>query len=303
MASEAGFCALVGAAKSGTSTLAQRLHLHPQITLGVEKELDFFSFDHKYAKGRAHYDALFPDLQPGQFRLDASTTYARVPQLPGVPARIRGHFPTARIVYLLRNPIERAYSHYVHRFSKELHPGRPFDRTFEQHVADDPMCLDSSDYRLQLEAYLGSFPREQILCLFTEDLDREETATVLRTCEFLGLRTSPDDVPPLPRRRNVSSRNREEQARAKLVAMLKSLPLVERVRPLLPPAVRRATLGAIAGLGVGRALQRGFVPPPMRPDTHAALVARFAPMIAWLERFTGRDLSHWSAPDRALAAR
>ena len=95
--------------------------------------------------------------------------------------------PNAKLIYVMRHPVERAYSHYVHRYTKEIHPGQPITKGFEEFVATDPMCIDSSDYMQQIEQYLEWFPRESILFLLTETLESDPSELLQETFRFLGV--------------------------------------------------------------------------------------------------------------------
>lgn len=285
---------IIGAAKSGTTTLAVHLGRHPSICLSSDKEPEFFSHEANWQRGFAWYGELFAAAKPGQLCLEASTAYTRMPQCPDAAPRLRQHCPDARLIYLMRHPVDRAYSHYVHRFMKELHPNRPFDRTFEQHVVDDPMCLDSSDYKLQIERYFEYFPRSAFLFLFTHDLEADEPRELRRVCEFLDIEWNPDLEADGAGKENVARLYRESRVRIQLTNRIKETPVVGRVSYLLPRPVREVGYHAMRRLGVGRRVEKAFTAPPMRPETRRALIERFRPSNDWIAALTGADLSAWN---------
>ncbi len=283
---------LIGAAKAGTTTLARRLGALPAFRLSDPKEPEFFSHDANFAQGLARYAECFAGARPDQVLLDASTAYTRSPQHPLAAGRIHAHRPDARLVYLLRHPVDRAYSHFVHRHTKELHPGRDFDRDFEAHVATDPMCVDSSDYHLQIQAYLAHFPREALLVLFTHDLDADPVAVVRTVCAFAGV---PDaGAEELSEgRENVASEFLESRVRMRLTGRVRRLPGARTLLAALPRPLKERVYGALRSSPLGRGARAGLTPPPLSPEARARLLARYEPCTRFVEEFTGRALPEW----------
>jgi hypothetical protein len=177
---------------------------------------------------------------------------------------------------------------------RELYPGRPFDRTFEEHVVDDPMCLESSDYRLQIGRYLEFYPRSSFLFLFTHELEGDETNTLRRVCDFLGIDWDAAWASSPIERRNVAKRRREGMVRVRLTGRIKSTPIVGRMPYLLPRTVREAGYRALRRMGAGSDIEKSFTPPPLRPETRRALIERFRPSNEWVADLTGADLSVWN---------
>lgn len=192
---------ILGAQKSGTSSLHYYLVQHPQVIAPLRKEVHYFDvgFQHSEAWYRAHFGRRG---EPG-LNLDSSPYYLFH---PAVPARLRALLPQARLIVLLRDPVRRAYSHYWHERDK----GRE-SLDFEAALAAEPSRLGDSEaaladgrvsrsaahqhfsylargrYAEQLERWFALFPREQFLVLRFEDLAREPLAVLNRTLEFLGL--------------------------------------------------------------------------------------------------------------------
>ena len=205
---------IVVAAKSGTSSLFSYLCAHPALFGSTPKEPCFFDPEVNLDRGLGWYRGLFADAEPWQLCGEASTNYTRFPQVQGVPERIKATLPDAKLIYLMRHPVERAYSHYVHAFTKEEYPREPFDLSFEAFSAAYPRCLDGSDYALQLGRYFEHFPREQVLLLFYEDLERDPGALCREVFEFLGVDPSFDPFGAAPpARENVSVTFREGRVR------------------------------------------------------------------------------------------
>lgn len=283
---------IIGAAKSGTSTLFDYLARHPHIYAAEEKEPCFFDADVAWNRGQEWYESLFAKAQPHQKCGEASTNYTRYPQVPGVPERMRATLPNVRLIYIVRDPVERAYSHYVHRYSKELFPGQPFRVSFEEHVENDPMCIDSSLFDRQIDRYLQVFPREQLLVLSFDELRRDPKTLLTRVQAFL-------EVPEqdLLGQEELHSNRRDvfldHTARRRALAPLKRIPGSQALARALGTEWKDRAVEALMKTPWGSRIQQSFEPPPMSPSTQRALRDRFAPTIDRLELIMGQDLSAW----------
>ena len=149
---------IIGAAKSGTSSIYNFLRRHPGLHCSDPGEPEFFSHDEVWEKGFDWYTDLFAEAGDEQICLEKSTAYTRWPEFPEAAPRIAKHLLHARFIYIIRHPVDRAYSHYVHRVSRELPEFAAVDNpppTFEDHVPHDPICLNGSEYLDQIERYLA----------------------------------------------------------------------------------------------------------------------------------------------------
>tara|TARA_R110002094_G_scaffold27465_1_gene40531 strand:+ start:129 stop:1022 length:894 start_codon:yes stop_codon:yes gene_type:complete len=284
---------IIGAAKSGTSSLARRLDKHPQVCLSKDKEPEFFSHDEKYSRGLGWYADQFAAAQPGQLCLDASTSYSRSPQYPKAAERLHRHCPGAKLIYLMRHPIDRAFSHFIHRHNRELKPGQPFDVDFETHVASDPVCLDSSDYKFQIEQYMRFYPRDSFIFLFSDEFMADELGTFKRVCDFTGIEFDSRHFPPVASRVNTASDYREGAVRASVTASIRAIPVIGKAAYLAPRPLRSACYRALRWFGGGKSAESRFTPPSIRPETRARLLERYRPALEWVAELTGRDLSSW----------
>jgi len=192
---------IVGAMKCGTTSLHYYLSLHPDIRMSREKEIEFFIEERRWNRGPAWYARQF-DAR-GRVRGESSPNYTATRRFPGVAGRIRDIVPDARLIFMVRDPIERLVSHWVHNFTH----GRE-RRSFVEILADD-RYLERSMYAVQLEPYLERFPREQILIIEMEHL-RARRLDVLRDV-FTFLDVNADFVSP----RFGVERHRTERKRVK----------------------------------------------------------------------------------------
>jgi hypothetical protein len=286
---------LIGAAKSGTTTLYKYLQRHPDVYLPEQKEPEFFARDDLYAQGIASYAQLFRDAEPGQSCGEASTIYTRYPQFPGVAERIARHTPHARLIYLMREPVERAYSHYVQEVKTVQNLGGPWaDRaSFEVALHRSSVYLDSSDYRRQLEQYLRYFRREQILPLLFEDLVQRPQEVVARVVDFLGLDSKLDLVEEGVIAANRASEHFERHTRRALTRALAGTALGRVGRALAPRRARELAWRLLLRSPWARRVRHSYTPPPMLAATRESLRAHFAPQVDRLEQFLGISLDVW----------
>lgn len=191
---------ILGAQKAGTTALYAYLRWHPQITGPSFKEVSFF--DRHYARGERWYRAHMPVRRSGMVG-EASPSYLFH---PSAPERVARMLPGARLIALLRNPVDRAFSHYQH----EVALGReelPFEDALAhedermagevERMLRDPAYFSYAwwnytyaargRYAEQLERWFGSFPFEQLLVLLTDELAADTGATYAKVLEFLGV--------------------------------------------------------------------------------------------------------------------
>lgn len=173
---------IIGAMKCGTTSLHYYLKQHPQIWMSRQKELHFFVEERNWPKGvewyRSHFKA------GARIRGEASPAYTGHPFVVGAPERMHAVVPDAKLIYLVRDPIERIVSHYVHARFHGLE-SRPIDEALQDFEAN--RYVSRSQYAMQLAQYLKYFPAERILVLAREDLDRHRVETLQRVFRFLGV--------------------------------------------------------------------------------------------------------------------
>lgn len=279
---------IIGAAKSGTTSLWFYLQRHPELFFASPKELEFFAYQDRFDKGPEWYKAFFAGAEDHQLCGEASTAYARWPHIDGVPERIARTAPGVKLIYLMRHPIERTYAQYRHRMRL------PVPRmTFDEAIKADPEFVDTSLYMQQINRYLAHHPREQLLCLLSEDLKADPAAVLDRVQSFLGIGRA-DLAGDGAIESNRASGGGDDYARKRLRRIVKAVPGVRALSRAVPVPVKDAVLRSLTASGIGRKLKRGYQPGPMSPETEAALRERFREPNAELERFLGRDLSHWS---------
>ena len=180
-----------GAQKSGTTSLHFLLDNHPDLFFPKEpQEIHFFDIDRNYRKGLEFYEAYFRHWQGEPVIAQTSPLYLYEPQ---VPERIYQYNPQAKFIFILRNPVERAYSHYWHSV-KYGHEIRNFEKAIaleKSRLSRSPSArrkysyVDRGRYSEQIKRFLQFFPPEQILTLLFDDL-KQDPQGVYRACgDFL----------------------------------------------------------------------------------------------------------------------
>jgi hypothetical protein len=232
---------VIGAQKSGTTSLWRGLDSHPEIRTPSDKERSFFDVDERYEMGIEHFVRwTFEGATPEQL-LGVVNPLLMKPdevRLPTIVDRIGATCSDAKLVAVLRDPIERAAS-YV-RWAKRQEGARPEDlESFAGRLASKHggltrvPFLRAGEYGWILSFYLERFRRDQILILFTEDLDRRPDEVYRRLFEFLGVGPEHDAASP---RVNVGGTRR----RVTTAAMDELLSELERVWPAtIDPDARR----------------------------------------------------------------
>jgi hypothetical protein len=173
---------VIGAAKAGTTSLYHYLRAHPDIFMSEKKELSFFVDDYNWGRGLSWYERQFDAADGAKIRGEASPRYTVYPEYPDVPRRIRDSLPDVRLIYSLRQPIDRMRAHYLDRRNH----GRE-DRPIDRALTEDGFYINGSRYALQIEQYLGFFPRDQLLLIDARNLLKERATTMRMVYEFVGV--------------------------------------------------------------------------------------------------------------------
>lgn len=191
---------ILGGQRCGTTSLFHYLRAHPQVRPATGKELQYFTLHH--ARGERWYRGHFPVTEPGQVTFEASPYYLFHPD---VPARVAATLPAGRFVVLLRDPVERAYSHYLHT---RAYGAEPLD--FAAALAAEPDRLAAAlrdgtatrrahaalrnhsyaargRYAEQLDRWFAQVPRERVHVVRSEDLYADPATVYGELLRFLGL--------------------------------------------------------------------------------------------------------------------
>jgi len=159
---------VVGAMKSGSTTLHDYLAEHPEIFMSPEKEPGFFVPELWRSRGAGEYEALFSNARDEKYLGESSTHYTKLPSYSGVAERIHQYNPRARILYIMRHPVKRTVSHYLHN-RRDL-SGYAENRPMLKAIAQDAMYSAYSNYALQIGPYYDLFGRDQVFVVLFEEM-------------------------------------------------------------------------------------------------------------------------------------
>ncbi|WP_131767481.1 sulfotransferase family protein [Candidatus Protofrankia californiensis] len=293
---------ILGVPKAGTTALHAALTRHPQLFLSTVKEPKFFLSDgpppaqggpgdaqtyQEHVWKRKDYEALFNTAPHGTLRGEATPFYLYDLD---AQARIKRLLPKAKLVVLLRNPVDRAHSNWTHLWAAGLEPERDFVRAcaLEQPRkaagwADFWHYVSQGRYGEQIQHLYTLFAREQVLLLRYRDLRDSPAATLDQVCEFLEVSTGVLDVVPSE---NVSSYVADTPLNTVLRALLRN---GGRIGQYFPVPVRKVFRGPLL-----TALQRSSGGrPKLTPAQRRAVLPYFVGDIALLEQVTGNSYSDW----------
>ncbi len=267
---------IIGAGKCGTSSLHHYLDAHPSVSMSARKELDFFQQADCLDRVE-QYERHFPDDAP--VRGEASPGYSGYPRVQGVPERMRALIPDVRLIYLVRDPVERAVSHYVQALRVQAE-SRGFEEAFSDLDGARNKYVCYSRYATQVERYVRCFPREQLLVLDGDELLNDRLGALTRVFAFLGVEASFRS----PRFEDVLN-TREEQYRLGPTGERLS-GVAARLGGPRAPARLRHRLTRLAG----RRIERPVVREALRTRLEHAL----APEAARLRGIAGAPFAGWS---------
>ncbi len=296
---------VAGAPKAGTTALHAALARHPGLYLSAVKEPKFFLTDgppptqggpgdaKTYAEQvwrRADYEALFDPAPPCTLRGESTPFYL---YNQAAQRRIRELIPHARMIVVLRDPIERAHSNWTHLWSAGLDPVQDFVRACE--AEDQRVAAGWADfwhykrlglYGAQVQHLYSVFPADQVLLLRYRDLLEDPADVLNRICAFLGV--SQGLLSELPRE-NVTAHPDQSRRHRYLSVLLRA---GSAVTTALPGHPAKTVIDKLES-----SLQQGAA--PRRPLTWAqrqALIPFFDADVRLLEDLTGYDFSSWLRP-------
>lgn len=286
---------IIGAAKAGTTSIYRYLARHPGIFMSEPKEPTYFARDERFRLGEAWYLSLFKNARPNQLCGEASTNYTNWPLYRDTVARMSELVPNAKLIYIMRHPVDRAYSHYIQLIQniRTDNPDYKFDKTFEQHIRIDESVIQSSNYMLQIKQYLERFPRDQMLFLLFDDFVKDPLQIMRQIATFLGVDPGFDFLGDGEIKENLNKDKDGWLIRSRLTAPFKALPGGQFIANHLPLSVRDGIYSLLRRLPHRERIEADYIPPKMRPETRAQLLDYFKQPNAQLAQFLGRDLGTW----------
>lgn len=274
---------LVGAMKAGTNTLHRLLDAHPDIFMSKKpKEPSWFAGSNS-GESEDWYLALFSEAGEARHIGEASTDYTRAPRLKGVPAGIKAYAPDARILYIMRDPLDRALSHYWWdvQYSAE-------GRSFKDAASRSREIQDVGHYAMQIGPYLETFGRARVHVLTLEALTADATETLASLWNFLDV--APADVTggAAPPRHNPGRAQVPRLPAAGVISHLKDTPVWNAAKALVPHRMRKRAIASLAK-PVERVISTDEI-----NEAAAALRPRLLEETRALSRLLGRDFPEWT---------
>jgi hypothetical protein len=284
---------IIGAMKSGTTALYYYLEQHPQIYMSPVKEPNFFCFagqedsDSKSVTRIEIYQDLFKDVSDEKAIGEASHCYLYEPE---AAARIQRHVPDAKLVAILRNPVDRAYSHFLHLVRNGTEPLTDFAEVLRKEDAGAFQREGSQDYigrgryYEQLKRYFDAFDRKQVKVYLYEDLSDAPIDTLQDTFRFLEV----DDsfAPDVSLRRNVSGYPKHKTLDEFL---RRPSSTKDALKVYLPSRLRWRLSKAFDDLKTRNLVE----PPVVQPEVRRQLVEVYREDILKVQELIQRDLSSW----------
>ncbi|HKF83060.1 MAG TPA: sulfotransferase, partial [Solirubrobacterales bacterium] len=172
---------IIGGLKCGTTSIHHYLGLHPEIQMSKPKELNFFARELNWDLGIDWYASRFDDRF--EVRGESSPHYTNLPRFEGAAERIKQNCPDARLLYMVRDPIKRILSHWVHATGAGYEHGD----LVEVLSRPDTSYVNRSKYWMQLQPYLERFDRSQIEIITQEELQSEREETMRKAFAFAGV--------------------------------------------------------------------------------------------------------------------
>jgi len=295
---------IVGAPKSGTTALYENLRRHPEIFMPELKEPHFFGTDLKspdFIRDERAYLSLFDGARGARRAGEASVWYLYSER---AAAEIKEFEPSARIIIMLRNPVEMIHSLHAQRLYSGNEELESFEAALEAEAerkkglrlppraypVEGLFYREVAKYSAQVRRYLSAFEREQVHVILFDDLRQSPPRVYREACEFLGVGAR------LPEQ-DARAINPNKRARSKTLRnLLRHPPPLVRAatKALMPLPLRERVRKGLKGLNTKYEQRR-----PMSAQCRERLRAELAPDVERLSELLGRDLTHWLGADPA----
>lgn len=279
---------VIGSAKCATTSLCELLHKHPDVFICKPKEPHFFSLDDVYQRGWSWYESLFADVKDESAVGEGSTSYTRHGMFPNTATRIARHLPEARLIYIARNPTEKAESLWMHSRNNNI----PLPPTFSEAVRTVDTFIDETLYWRQLNYYRQYYPDDRILVLFYEEFKTHPDAVLEECFRFLGIDPSVK-IQDTQRPSNVSHEDKI------LMSLLRKIPFFNKAYYSLPKRIQYRLNATLKRPATSR--------PAWNDETRNWFLQQIAQDMARFLEFNGKPNDYWlkepaTQDNRILAA-
>jgi hypothetical protein len=277
------FALVIGAMKSGTTSLFEVLAQHPEVAPCRVKEPDFFSEAANFERGWDWYRGLWDWKSDHRVALEASASYTKAPLWPDVPRRIAS-MPAARFrfIYMIRHPIRRIESQARH----SLYEG--WGQSLDTGIARD--LLEFTRYAMQADQFTEVFPRSALSIVVLEEFERDPRTVLRRLCEFLEIDPDFEFTDP-ERRYNKGDLYNLPSHWAKV---LRGGPLRRVADVVLPRSMRHWIRDLLTGAATTRERSPSGGRHELTPDEVQHVLTTLGPDLRRLRDHYGVDIErHW----------
>lgn len=291
---------IIGAQKAGTTALYRYLNQHPEIFMSPDKEPRYFSFS-------GNNNSLFPYQRPDQYEAlfsnatgeeaigEASTSYLASKI---APARIAQAIPHVKMIAILRNPVERAYSAYIFRVREGQEKRKDFARVLHDELDIIKQgqirgtYLNRGFYGQQIERYYSHFNKEQLKLFLFEDLVNDTPGVLREIYRFIGV--DENFLADTSRKYNISAIPGNPLARAAVGWMGKQLSLKQKLQKIIPQHIYWSVV-VPAGHALNEKLRarKSVKPQPLDDNSRSILNEVYREDIEKLHLLTGLPVLHW----------
>lgn len=273
---------IIGAMKSGTSTLAEILSMHPEVCFCQEKEPHFFSKTSDWKTNLEDYKSLYHP-QEQQICGEASTTYTCYPEFnKNIWDDLYQFNPQLKLIYIMRDPVERIVSHYMHNYLRGY-----TSETIEKDILTKSTYIDRTRYFVQIRPYLHLFGHNKLLLLTLEELTNNQTITLNKIAQFLNIDEKEfDSIENIHANKSVGETKPDVR-----VDNFRQSKMVNMLRPMIPKYLRK-----IASNSLYQITQKEFTDRPIMSDSLKKVICDLLSLdINEIEKIMGRELKEWNS--------
>lgn len=275
----------IGAAKCGTTWLAECLKQHPQVFVPYQKEINFFDSTQKksnYSQGLSWYSKYFNKAKKEKLKGEFTTHYLFYPESASL---IKKHFPKIKIIVCLRRPEDMVYSFYWWRKANFL--GSAEQDSFEKAIKFDKEFIQRAKYYLQLKKYYDLFPKENIFIILFDNIQSQPLFVIKELFKFLNINT--DFCPTLVRTKINKSKTIRYPFLSKTITSIYKFLELSNCDRLVNTIISNKRISKFYTL----INKKNFNYPPMNKTTRKDLQKIFYNDILELEKLINKDLTNW----------
>lgn len=280
---------IIGAMKSGTTTLSKILSKHPEVCFCQEKEPHYFSKSPDWQEHLEEYKNLYKPTD-NQICGEASTTYTCYPEFnKDTWQKLYDFNPKLKLIYIMRDPVERIVSHYMHNYLRG-YTSEPFEKV----IFKNPTYINRTRYFVQIKPYIDLFGQEQVLLLTFEEFIANKKIILNQIANFLDIDPSEfgnfDEV-----HANISVGKAKKNVK---IERLGKNPVVRAIKPLFPKSVIKMTIDILHNLTKRKLDVKPNVSESVRKGIYDLLILD----VVELEKLIGREITEWKSFNKSVKA-